>query len=292
MRIGRGNWSTRRKTAPVSLYPPQTTHDLTWDRTRDPEVGSRWLTAWAMAWHMFVLLLWKEKCSRINEEINFQIFYIVWSFIELRSEKVTQRTNLQSVTYIMVKKQKLLSFACREAYPFMQDLHAESPSRISRMVKAWVGFLMKPEQIIYHVASTPVALYAVFVRRAWNECKFGRWCLSVHLNVPMSVTTETTEWILITWDIGEFTHTHTHKSCISGDSHFCPYQSTLLRSWLRHYSTSRKVAGLIPDEVIEFLNWLNPSNRTIAERSARNLPGCKRRPARKADIIAICELII
>jgi hypothetical protein len=25
-------------------------------------------------------------------------------------------------------------------------------------------------------------------------------------------------------------------------------------SWLRHYATSRKVAGLIPDEVIGFLN--------------------------------------
>jgi hypothetical protein len=28
----------------------------------------------------------------------------------------------------------------------------------------------------------------------------------------------------------------------------------LVRSWLRHYATSRKVAGLIPDEVIGFFN--------------------------------------
>jgi hypothetical protein len=42
MRIGRGNRTTRRKPAPMPLYPPQITHDLTWARTRR-------LTAWAMA---------------------------------------------------------------------------------------------------------------------------------------------------------------------------------------------------------------------------------------------------
>jgi hypothetical protein len=45
MRIGRGNRSTRRKPAPVPLCP----HDLTWDRTQVAAVGSRRLTAWAMA---------------------------------------------------------------------------------------------------------------------------------------------------------------------------------------------------------------------------------------------------
>jgi hypothetical protein len=34
MRIGRGNRSTRKKPAPVPLYPPQILHDLTWVRTR------------------------------------------------------------------------------------------------------------------------------------------------------------------------------------------------------------------------------------------------------------------
>jgi hypothetical protein len=31
------------------------------------------------------------------------------------------------------------------------------------------------------------------------------------------------------------------------------------RNWLRHYATNRKVSGLIPDEVIGFFNWPNPS---------------------------------
>jgi hypothetical protein len=52
------------------------------------------------------------------------------------------------------------------------------------------------------------------------------------------------------------------------------------------YATSRKVAGSIPDWVIGFFNWPNPSNRIMAlgstqpltEMSARNLPEGKRRP--------------
>jgi hypothetical protein len=52
-------------------------------------------------------------------------------------------------------------------------------------------------------------------------------------------------------------------------------------SWLRHYATSRKVAGLIPDEVTGFFNLPNPSSRAMAlgttqpltEMSTRNLPG-------------------
>jgi hypothetical protein len=49
MRIGRGNRSTRRKPATVPLCPPQIPHDLTWSRTQAAAVGSRRLTAWAMA---------------------------------------------------------------------------------------------------------------------------------------------------------------------------------------------------------------------------------------------------
>jgi hypothetical protein len=49
MRIGRGNRSTRRKPAPVSLCPSQILHNLTWARTRPATLGSRILTTWAMA---------------------------------------------------------------------------------------------------------------------------------------------------------------------------------------------------------------------------------------------------
>jgi hypothetical protein len=42
MRIGWGNWSTRRKLASVSLWQPYIPHDVTWDQTRQ-------LTAWSVA---------------------------------------------------------------------------------------------------------------------------------------------------------------------------------------------------------------------------------------------------
>jgi hypothetical protein len=48
-KIGRENRSTRRKPAAVPVCPQRMPHDLTWDRTRAAAVGSRRLTAWAMA---------------------------------------------------------------------------------------------------------------------------------------------------------------------------------------------------------------------------------------------------
>jgi hypothetical protein len=77
MMIGRGNWSTRRKPAPVPLCPLQIPHDLTWARTPAAAVGSQRLTAWATSrpvqalghgltdghgrhTRLFFFLLWKE----------------------------------------------------------------------------------------------------------------------------------------------------------------------------------------------------------------------------------------
>jgi hypothetical protein len=42
-------------------------------------------------------------------------------------------------------------------------------------------------------------------------------------------------------------------------------------SWLRHYATSRKIAGSNPDEVIGFFSSPNPSSRTIALGSSQHL---------------------
>jgi hypothetical protein len=64
-----------------------------------------------------------------------------------------------------------------------------------------------------------------------------------------------------------------------------------------HYATRRKVAGSIPDEVIEFFNCVNPSRSTMAlgstkplkNMSNRNFPGAKGRTTRKTDsLTAIC----
>jgi hypothetical protein len=53
---------------------------------------------------------------------------------------------------------------------------------------------------------------------------------------------------------------------------------TRSRSWLRHYATSWKIAGSLPDEVIGFFNRPIPSSRTVADSApnridTRNLPG-------------------
>jgi hypothetical protein len=70
---------------------------------------------------------------------------------------------------------------------------------------------------------------------------------------------------------------------------------------VEYYTTSRKVAGSIPYEVIEFFTWPNPSSRTMAlestqpltEMSTRNFPGDKWRPVPKADnLTALCEPIV
>jgi hypothetical protein len=43
------------------------------------------------------------------------------------------------------------------------------------------------------------------------------------------------------------------------------------RSSSRHGATSRKVAGSIPDGVIEIFHWHNPSGRTMALASTQPL---------------------
>jgi hypothetical protein len=72
------------------------------------------------------------------------------------------------------------------------------------------------------------------------------------------------------------------------------------RSWLRHYATSRKVAGSIPDVVAGLFSWPNPSSLTmplvstqpLTEMSTRNFPGGEELPTRKVDNpTAICEPI-
>jgi hypothetical protein len=69
-------------------------------------------------------------------------------------------------------------------------------------------------------------------------------------------------------------------------------------SWLRDCATSRKVIGSIPNEVIGFFNWTNPSSSTVAlgsiqpptEMSTRNLCGGKGQPVCKAgNLTTICE---
>ena len=84
---------------------------------------------------------------------------------------------------------------------------------------------------------------------------------------------------------------------------FITVWGTRWRSWLRHYSTNRKVAGSIPDGDIEIFQWHNPSGRNMAlgltqpqtEMSIRNISGGVgggRWPGRRADNLTtfMCQL--
>jgi hypothetical protein len=78
-------------------------------------------------------------------------------------------------------------------------------------------------------------------------------------------------------------------------------RGTRQRSWLRHYTISRKVAVSIPDEVTGISNWPNHSSGSMAlgstqpltETSTSNLPQSKARLVGKADnLTAICEPMV
>jgi hypothetical protein len=69
-----------------------------------------------------------------------------------------------------------------------------------------------------------------------------------------------------------------HFTCTAPKS---PLYTYIILRWLRHYATSRKVAGSNPDEITGFFNLPNPSSRTmvlgstqlLTEMSTTNLPG-------------------
>jgi hypothetical protein len=68
MQIGKGNRSTRRRPAPVPLCPSQIPHDVTRARTLAAAVGSRWITAWAMARPLLPQLFCKLDVRDIGYE--------------------------------------------------------------------------------------------------------------------------------------------------------------------------------------------------------------------------------
>jgi hypothetical protein len=78
MMIGRGNWSTRRKPAPVPLCPPQTPHAAR-TRTRAATVGSQRLTAWATV-RPHLLTYARVHLFYHNRNCYFTVIYIFFCF--------------------------------------------------------------------------------------------------------------------------------------------------------------------------------------------------------------------
>jgi hypothetical protein len=70
MRIGRGNRSAWRKSAPMPMCPPQNPYDLNWARTRAAVVGSRRLTALAMARPRLLNYIWEVPGLNVGWDID------------------------------------------------------------------------------------------------------------------------------------------------------------------------------------------------------------------------------
>jgi hypothetical protein len=84
------------------------------------------------------------------------------------------------------------------------------------------------------------------------------------------------------------------------ESGVCTLFSAILYT-VRRSATTLEAAGLIPNEVIGFLNWRNPSSLTVAlgltqpvtEMNTRNLPGSKGQMMHNADdLTTICDPIV
>jgi hypothetical protein len=102
MRNGKGDWSTRRKHAPVPLCPPQIQHDLTWGRTQATAAGSRRLTAWAMAL--------SERMSTLQLRFETGLFNLI---VNLRRYVQSYAKEQKHVDYL-VKLFQRRNLVCRE----------------------------------------------------------------------------------------------------------------------------------------------------------------------------------
>jgi hypothetical protein len=112
MKIGRGNWSTRRKPAPAPLCPLQIPLDQTRVWNRAAAVGSQRLTAWAMArpyYCISIRLLWGSiaTCfdpvvsSSGNHKLCDWIMHRTWDIVSVclsRRREITFKTFRKTVT--------------------------------------------------------------------------------------------------------------------------------------------------------------------------------------------------
>jgi hypothetical protein len=74
--MARGNGSTRGKPSSVPHFPPHTPYYLTWNRTQEAAVGSRPLTAWALARPALSFDALSCVNAKRNLKTNQESFYI------------------------------------------------------------------------------------------------------------------------------------------------------------------------------------------------------------------------
>ena len=141
-------------------------------------------------------------------------------------------------------------------YPLLQSIQAHSGKQTgSDRGKRWSGrrvnlityLHLLPRSMIWGYTSTPTysfmikCLINLYIYNSLDNWGIIWHCISVLPRLFLkrfSTQTVYTVCARINWD-------------------------TRWRSWLRHCATSRKVAGSIPDSVIEIFHWHKPSGRTM-----------------------------
>jgi hypothetical protein len=121
----------------------------------------------------------------------------------------------------------------------------------------------------------------------WTKWRWGRFSPSTSVS-PANLHSTNFSTITIIYHLGLVQYASSGRSTKWTQSHPTNNNNKKIvwaiarkRSWLRHYATSQKVAGAIPDEVVGLFNWSNPSSRIVALRSAQlltemSLPGGKK----------------
>jgi hypothetical protein len=88
--------------------------------------------------------------------------------------------------------------------------------------------------------------------------------------------------------------------CTSISVSYCVHKGQGVAYLVEALSTTRKAAGSIPNKTNGFINWFNPSSRTMAlrstepltEMSSRNLHVGKGRQKSQADLNVVYEPIV
>jgi hypothetical protein len=134
MKIGNGNRSTRRKSGPAPLCPPQIPLDQTQARTRAAAVGSQRLTAWAIARPPLVITR-----ARLFQSMQPCVI-TVWSLLD---------------NGVSFRREKWSAFQCR-CSGWAQQLTSTTSSSSSLSHGNWLFLKSKSNLLHFVLASRPL----------------------------------------------------------------------------------------------------------------------------------------
>ena len=156
-------------------------------------------------------------------------------------------------------------------------------------IRCWVKLISLFPQFVYccwsiwYTSDSEADIEARSMKHAATEqCIVTSCALSV-IVLPPPLPFTSVRWKL---RVSGYSHHGLIRICCMYTFILYLFGGTRWRSWLRHCATSRKVAGSIPDGVVGFFHWHNPSGRTMALGSTQPLTEMSTRPCRSpAEIL-------